>query len=145
MNKNLVARFLIIFGAILQLIYLGANSFFTLILFVIALLGSLFIPGDPLLPLAGMTIVSMTISVLTGLIFLILWFVWATNPGKNRKWLILTGFLGILFGGLIPATLAFLLFGTTWPTTWITLIMTSFLPGLLVLIGGLISQSSLEA
>lgn len=124
---------------------MGANSFFVVILFVIALLGSLFIPGDPLLPLAGMTIVSMLVSVITGLIFLILWFVWASNPGKYRKWLIFTGFLGILFGGLIPATLAFLLFGLTWPTTWITLIMTSFLPGLLIFIGGLISQSPLEA
>ncbi|MFW9830798.1 MAG: hypothetical protein ACFFD8_03405 [Candidatus Thorarchaeota archaeon] len=145
MEKNTISKVLVILGGILQLIYLLANAFFGFILFILLLLGAIFTPGDPLLTLAAMTTVSMLISAFLGFILMILWFVWASNPSTRRKVLIVTGILGILLGGIIPALLAYSTFGTTWPSTWLTLIITSFLPGFLVLIGGLIASKPLEA
>ncbi len=134
-----------ILGAVLQLIYLVTNGFFGFIVFILAILGSIFAPDDPLRALAGPTMAAFFLGAFLGFIFMIIWFVFASNPGRTRIWIILTGILAFIICGLIPAALAFTLFGTTWPPLWFTLIMTSWLPGLLVLIAGLIAQKPLEA
>jgi hypothetical protein len=144
-ERNTIARILVIFGAILQLIYTITNGFFGFILFIIAIIGSIFAPDDPLRTLAGITIATMFISSLIGFIFMIIWFVFASNPGRHKLWLILTGILALIICGLAPAIFAYSLFGTTWPPTWLALIMTSWLPGLLILIGGLIAHKPLDA
>ena len=141
MERNTIARILIIIAGILQLIFLGINGFFTLILMVVVILGSAFSPDDPLLPLATATFLSLALSVPSGFFLMIFYFVFAGNPGKRRKAIIFIGICGFLLGGLIPSVLSFLLLGAFWPFEWLGLLVTSFLPGLLVLISGLIAQS----
>ncbi|MFW9935832.1 MAG: hypothetical protein ACFFDU_10090 [Candidatus Thorarchaeota archaeon] len=145
MERNSLARILIILGGVFQLIYLISDGFFGLIIFVITILGAVFIPGDPLLSLAAMTMISMFLCVLIGFIFMIIWFVFASNPGRTKIWLLLTGVIALIICGIVPAVLAFSLFGTTWPPAWLAIIMTGWLPGLLVIIAGLIAQKPLEA
>ncbi|MFX0168223.1 MAG: hypothetical protein ACFE89_02600 [Candidatus Hodarchaeota archaeon] len=140
MERNTLARILIILGGILQLFYILSNGFFSLILFVVVLLGAAFDPDDPLIPLALAAMLSMLLSVPVGFFLMIFYFVFAGNPGKRRKALLFVGLLGFLLGGLIPSVLSYLLVGLIWPLEWLGLMVTSFIPGLLVLIGGLIAQ-----
>ncbi len=144
-ERNTIARIFIILGAILQLIYLVTNGFFGFIIFVIIILGSIFTPGDPLLDLATTTMAWMFLTVVLGFIFMIIWFVMASMPGRSRIWLIITGLLALFLCGLIPGFLAFTLFGTTWPPFWLGLILSSWLPGLLVFIAGIVATKPLEA
>jgi hypothetical protein len=144
-ERNSLARILIILGGVFQLIYLIPNGFFGLIIFVVIILGAVFTPGDPLLSLAAMTMISMFLCVLMGFIFMIIWFVLASNPGRTKTWLLLTGLIALIICGIVPAALAFSLFGTTWPPAWLAIILTGWLPGLLVIIAGLIAQKPLEA
>jgi hypothetical protein len=141
MERNTLARILIIIAGILQLFFLVINGFFSLILMVVVILGAAFSPGDPLLPLGTATFLSLALSVPVGFFLMIFYFVFAGNPGKHRKAVIFVGVLGFLFGGIIPSALSFILVGTIWPIEWVGLLVTSFLPGLLVLISGIIAQS----
>jgi len=141
MERNTLARIFIIIAGILQLIFLVINGFFSLILMVVVILGAAFSPDDPLLPLATATFLSLVLSVPSGFFLMIFYFVFAGNPGKRRKAIILVGVCGFLLGGLIPSVLSLLLVGTFWPIEWVGLLVTSFLPGLLVLISGFIAQS----
>ncbi len=144
-ERNSLARLLIIIGAVLQLIYLVANGFFGFIIFIVIILGSIFAPDDPLRDLATMTMVSMFLCAFLGFIFMIIWFIMASSPGRSKLWLIITGILAFIICGIVPAYLAFSLFGVTWPPTWLALIMSGWLPGLLVLIAGLIAQKPMDA
>lgn len=145
MERNSLARILIILGGVFQLIYLVSNGFFGFIIFILIILGAVFTPGDPLLSLAAMTMISMFLCVLLGFIFMIIWFVLASNPGRTKIWLLLTGLIALIVCGVVPAALAFSLFSTTWPPVWLAIILTGWLPGLLVVIAGLIAQKPLEA
>ena len=101
------ASTLILIGAILQLLIsimlmvLGGFGFIIPLLF-----GA---PPDLWLAIPGFFFIGGIIS----LIFVFLWFSWRSDPGTNKTALIITGILGLIFGG--------------------------FLPGLLVLIGGAIA------
>ncbi|MDO8056560.1 MAG: hypothetical protein Q6361_06840 [Candidatus Hermodarchaeota archaeon] len=141
MERNTLARILIIIAGILQLFFLVTNSLFSLILMVVVILGAAFSPDDPLLPLATATFLSLGLSIPVGFFLMIFYFVFAGNPGKHRKAVIFVGTLGFLLCGLIPSVLSFLLVGTFWPIEWVGLLVTSFLPGLLVLLSGIIAQS----
>jgi hypothetical protein len=141
MSRNTLVTILVIIGGILQLIYMGINGFFSLIIFVVILLGAIFIPGDPLMPLALATQLSLLISVIAGFILMIVYFIFATNPGHHKKGLLFAGILGFLLGGLLPSVLSLLLLGTYWPLEWVIPLATSFIPGLLVLLGGIFAQS----
>lgn len=143
-DRNTIARILVILGGVLQLIYLVSNGFFGFIVFVLVLLAAIFAPGDPLRDLAVMTMASLFLSAITGLIFMIIFFIFASNPGRYRMWLIIIGIIALIIGGIVPASLAFALFSTTWPPVWFALIMTSWLPGLLAIIAGIIAQKTLE-
>ena len=140
MKRNTIARILIILGGILQLFYVLNNGFFTMIIFVVILLGAIFVPDDPLRPLALATVLSLGLSIPVGFFLMVFYFVFASNPGKYRKALLFVGVLGFLLGGLIPSVLCYLLVGLIWPLTWVGPLVTSFIPGLLVLVGGLIAQ-----
>jgi len=144
-DRNTIARVLIIMGGVLQLIYLISNGFFGFIVFVLLILVAVFAPGDPLRDLAVMTMASLFLSAFTGFIFMIIFFVFSINPGRSRIWLIITGIIALIIGGIVPASLAYALFSTTWPPVWFALLMTSWLPGLLTLLAGLIAQKPLEA
>ena len=111
-DRNTIARILVIIGLILQLFYLVANGFFGFIIFVVVILGSIFAPDDPLRDLAVMTMLSLFLSAFLGFIFMIVWIVLATNPGGNRKWLIISGLLAFIINGLVPSFLAYSLVGT---------------------------------
>ncbi|MFX1318774.1 MAG: hypothetical protein ACFE9D_03320 [Promethearchaeota archaeon] len=145
MERNSIARLLVILGAVLQLIYLVTNGFFGFIIFILVILAAIFAPGDPLRNLAVMTMASMFASSITGFIFMILFFVFASSPGRFRIWLIIIGIFALIIGGIIPTFLAYSLFGLTWPPIWLGLVMTSWLPGLFALIAGFIAQKPLEA
>ena len=140
MARNTLATILVIIGGILTLIYLGINGFFSLIIFVVILLGAIFTPGDPLMPLAMATQLSLLLSVIIGFILMIVYFIFATNVGRHKKGLLTVGVIGFIFSGLLPSVLSFLLIGTLWPLEWVIPLATSFIPGLLVLLGGLIAQ-----
>lgn len=142
MDRNTIARILVILGGVLQLIYLVSNGFFGFIVFVLVLLAAIFAPGDPLRDLALMLMATLFLSAITGLIFMIIFFIFASNPGRYKLWLIIIGIIALLIGGIVPASLAYALFSTTWPPIWFALIMTGWLPGLLAIIAGLIAQKS---
>lgn len=144
-DRNTIARILVIIGGILQLVYLIAHGGIGFLLFFIFILAAAFAPDDPLLPIAGLTVVSLLLNTFIGFVFMVLWFVWASDPGSRRIALIITGIIGIVLIGLIPAILSFLLFGIEWPISWLFPLMTAFIPGLLVLIGALIAPKPLEA
>ena len=145
MERNSIARILVILGAVLQLVYLVTNGFFGFIIFILVLLAAIFAPGDPLRDLAVMTMVSTFVSAITGFIFMILFFVFASSPGRFRIWLIIIGMFALIIGGIVPAYLAYSLFGLTWPQLWLGLLLTSWLPGFLAILGGLIAQKPLQA
>lgn len=144
-DRNTIARILVILGGVLQLIYLVANGFFGFIVFLLVILAAIFAPGDPLRDLAVMTMASLFLSAFTGFIFMIIFFIFSINPGRYRIWLIIIGIISLILGGVVPASLAYALFSTTWPPVWFALLMTSWLPGLLVIIAGIIAQKPLEA
>jgi hypothetical protein len=144
-ERNTIARILVIFGAVLQLVYMVANGFFGFIIFVVIILAAVFAPDDPLRDLAVMTMASMFVSSITGFIFMILFFVFASNPSRFRIWLVIIGIFALILGGIVPAYLAYSLFGLTWPQLWFGLIMTSWLPGFLAIIAGIIAKKPLEA
>jgi hypothetical protein len=141
MARNTLATILVVIGAILQIIYIGINGFFSLIVFVVILLGAIFTPGDPLMPLAMATQLSLLLGVIVGFVLIFIYFIFATNVRKHRKGLLVVGFLGFLLGGLLPSVLSLLLLATYWPLEWVIPLATSFIPGLLVLLGGLIVQT----
>jgi hypothetical protein len=144
-ERNTIARILLILGGVLQLIYLVSNGFFGFIVFVLVLLAAIFAPGDPLRDLAVMTMASLFLSAFVGLIFMIIFIIFSINPGRSRIWLIIVGILALIIGGIVPASLAYALFSTTWPPIWFALLMTSWLPGLLAIIAGIIAQKPPEA
>jgi hypothetical protein len=144
-ERNTIARILLILGGVLQLIYLVSNGFFGFIVFVLVLLAAIFAPGDPLRDLAVMTMASLFLSAFVGLIFMIVFIIFSINPGRSRIWLIIVGILALIIGGIVPASLAYALFSTTWPPIWFALLMTSWLPGLLAIIAGIIAQKPPEA
>lgn len=144
-DRNTIARILVILGGVLQLIYLVANGFFGFIVFLLVILAAIFAPGDPLRDLAVMAMASLFLSAFTGFIFMIIFFIFSINPGRYRIWLIIIGIISLILGGVVPASLAYALFSTTWPPVWFALLMTSWLPGLLVIIAGIIAQKPLEA
>ncbi len=101
------ASTLILIGAILQLLL-------SLILLILGGLGFILplifgAPPDIWLLIPAFFFIGGIVSI----IFAILWFGWRQDPGANKTSLIITGVLGLIFGG--------------------------FLPGLLVLIGGVIA------
>jgi hypothetical protein len=105
------ARTLVSIGAWLQFIFWLIGIAAIVFTFII------FLPfWDPLfLMFFLMSIAFYLLITIFGIIFFILWFRWRHDPGAHKTGLIITGILGLLFGG--------------------------FLPGLLVLIGGAIAPS----
>jgi hypothetical protein len=116
MGDEDTARTLVLVGAILQLIIsilfllLGALAFFAMILFIGFEPDIIWLLALPLFLLIGGGV---------SLIFTLLWFSWRSHPAAHKSGLIVTGILGMIFGG--------------------------FLPGLLVLIGGAIAPGAESA
>ncbi|MFX1575645.1 MAG: hypothetical protein ACFFCF_00575 [Promethearchaeota archaeon] len=105
------ARTLVTIGAWLQLIFwlIGIAG--------IVLTFMMFLPfWDPLIMIVFLMAVAIYILItIFGIIFFILWFRWRHDPSAHKTGLIVTGILGLIFGGVLP--------------------------GLLVLIGGAIAPS----
>lgn len=105
------ARTLVTIGAWLQLIFwlIGIGG----IVFVFMI----FLPfWDPIVMIAFLIVAAFYILItIFGIIFFILWFRWRHDPSAHKTGLIVTGILGLIFGGVLP--------------------------GLLVLIGGAIAPS----
>jgi hypothetical protein len=118
MSDESTAGTLVLVGAILQLIFsivfllIGGLGFLAMLFLfeVMDLFEILWIVLIPLILLIGGGI---------SLIFTILWFNWRSHPSAHKTGLIVTGILGLIFGG--------------------------FLAGLLVLIGGAIAPSTESA
>jgi hypothetical protein len=116
MGDEDTARTLVLIGAILQLILsivfllFGGLAFFALVLFIGFEPDIIWLLFLPLFLLIGGGI---------SLIFTLLWFSWRSHPAAHKSGLIVTGILGMIFGG--------------------------FLPGLLVLIGGAIAPGAESA
>ncbi len=106
------ARTLVTIGAWLQLI------FWIIGLAMIAFTFLLFLPiWDPLIMMVFFISIAFYLLIsIFGIIFFILWFRWRHDPSAHKTGLIVTGILGLIFGG--------------------------FIAGLLVLIGGIIAPSN---
>ncbi|MFX1317818.1 MAG: hypothetical protein ACFE9D_06220 [Promethearchaeota archaeon] len=104
------ASTLILVGAILQLLFSLALIGFGVVAFILPLLFGYIDIWILIVP------AFFFIGGIISLIFTILWFQWRHEPAAHKTALIITGILGLLFGG--------------------------FLPGLLVLIGGAVAEGS---
>ena len=104
------ASTLVLVGAILQLLFSIALIGFGVFTFILPLIFGIFDIWILIVP------AFLFIGGIISLIFTILWFQWRHEPSAHRAALIITGILGLLFGG--------------------------FLPGLFVLIGGAIAEGN---
>jgi uncharacterized membrane protein YuzA (DUF378 family) len=95
------ARTLVTIGAWLQLI------FWLIGIAAIALTFMMFLPfWDPLIMIIFlMTVAFYILITIFGIIFFILWFRWRHDPSAHKTGLIVTGILGLLFGGVLPGLL----------------------------------------
>lgn len=108
------ARTLVLVGAILQLL-IAIGLFLAGGLFMVLLLIAIGFEPEALIAMfiPGVLIVMAIVS----LILSVLWFSWRSNPTGHKTGLIVTGILGLILGGVLP--------------------------GLLVLIGGIVSPSEI--
>jgi hypothetical protein len=111
------ASTLVLVGAILQLIVFIAS---------LAMIGLAYLSFAPFLmdPILGpmfmmafiMTVVIYLLYSIFGIIFMILWFRWRGSPSAHKTALIVTGILGIILAGFIPGLLV-MIAGIITPST----------------------------
>jgi hypothetical protein len=96
-------RTLVLVGAILQFLFI--IYYLYLILFWLPNLLPFIIPPevDWIIPiLMGVYYFIYAIFIIIGIILAIVWLLWRTTPLAHRTGLIVTGVLGLLFAGFIP-------------------------------------------
>lgn len=107
MGDENTASTLVLVAAILQLIV-------GLFYFVSATFNALTIPPIMVDPFMTMilgwfiifSIVFSTVMGIVGIIFAMLWLSWRHSPSEHKTGLIVSGILGLLFGGILPGLLA---------------------------------------
>jgi hypothetical protein len=108
------ASTLVLIAGIIQLIFMFiiaalAGLFAIVIPFLSTIPPSEIPPGLTITDLVNTAIVLVgVLGVLTilALIFSILWLMWRNEPSRHRVGLIVTGILGLIFGGVLPGLLA---------------------------------------
>jgi hypothetical protein len=109
MSKEDTIRTLVLVGVILQILFVGTA--FTGVLFLPAIIAVsiALLPTPP--TSEALAFVAMFTQFLIGLymvhgilgiIFTFLWFHWRRDPRAHRTGFIVTGALGLVFGGLVP-------------------------------------------
>ncbi|MFW9934959.1 MAG: hypothetical protein ACFFDU_05575 [Candidatus Thorarchaeota archaeon] len=99
-------RTLVLVGAILQFLFI--IYYLYMILFWLPNLLPLIIPPEVewIIPLLmGVYYFIYAIFIVIGIILAIIWLLWRTTPLTHRTGLIVTGILGLLFAGFIPGLL----------------------------------------
>jgi hypothetical protein len=112
------ASTLVLLGAIFQLLAMLLFGGLALLFLLPDLILLALDPANPILAAGFGWFGLFAVMACSGLVFMILWFVWRSHPSRHKTGLIVTGIFGLLFAG--------------------------FLPGLLVLIGGAIAPSARE-
>ncbi len=108
MEESRAARRWVIAGAVLQIFIGGFEAILGIIYMLDFGLRRIADPNDPSLPLLELIASYLILGALIGLILLILWFVFATNPSRFQKALVVTGIIGIVMSGILPGLLVFI-------------------------------------